>query len=193
MDGWSGRAIAAGLVVGLATALGCNDGCLCDPCYPERYNAEARHEVEGAFAAQRNNGHVLDQTVWNYDFESGNDVLTTGGRSHLDYMVRRRPSADPVVYVQTAQDVPVAYDPATPDKYAAARTQLDAQRVVAVQKYLLAVSGPRGISWDVKVHDPPEVGSGGIRTDVLMQQFDKAVQPTLKTSGGGAAPAGGGS
>ena len=70
-------------------------------------------------APQVSNGHVLDQTVWNYDFEPGTDKLTGGGLEHLAYLARRRPQPDPMVYLQTAQDV--AYDPASPDKLAATR------------------------------------------------------------------------
>ena len=44
-----------------------------DPCYPTRYMYMARREVKAALAPQVNNGHVLDQTVWNWMFEPGTD------------------------------------------------------------------------------------------------------------------------
>ena len=71
---------------------------LVDPCYPERYNYQARQEVVASYTPQVQNGHVLDQTVWNYDFEAGTDRLTGGGLEHLAYLARRRPQPDPVVY-----------------------------------------------------------------------------------------------
>src|SRR5436190_5624671 len=102
------------LTSGLALGGGCHDyRDLVDPCYPERYEYAARQEVHGALAPQVNNGHVLDQTLWNYHFEAGTDKLTPGGMQHLAYLARRRPAPDCIVYLQTAQDLP--YDPATPD------------------------------------------------------------------------------
>ena len=78
---------------------------------------------------QVQNGHVLDQTVWNYDFEPGTDKLTGGGLRTSG--VHGPPPAarlTPTVYLQTAQDV--AYDPANPDELAAkqARTGRQARR-----------------------------------------------------------------
>ena len=80
------------MTTGLAVTTGCTQQGKCvDPCYPERYIHTARSEVNSAFAPQVQNGHILDQTVWNYHFEAGKDELTTGGRDHLDGLVRRRP------------------------------------------------------------------------------------------------------
>ncbi len=64
---------------------------------------------------------MLDQTVWNYHFEPGTDKLTPGGLEHLAYLARRRPYPDPVVFLQTAQDV--AYDPARRTKMRGARAE----------------------------------------------------------------------
>src|SRR5438552_461220 len=83
---------------------------LVDPCYPDRYNYAAKQEVKEAFAPQMQNGHILDQTVWNYHFEAGTAKLTPGGMDYLAYLARRRPAPDPVIYLQVAQDV--VYDPA---------------------------------------------------------------------------------
>ena len=62
---------ALGLGLSLFTLAGCaayRD--IVDPCWPERYNYMARQEVKEGFAPQVQNGHVLDQTVWNYHFEA---------------------------------------------------------------------------------------------------------------------------
>jgi hypothetical protein len=58
--------------------------------------------------------------------------------------------------VETAQDIP--YDPATPDKFTQARNDLDQKRSEAVQKYLRAYAGSRGLAFQVLIHDPNEVG-----------------------------------
>src|SRR3954447_10228040 len=75
---------------------GCGKGCrgpgtdqdwdLYDCCYPQRYWYQARQEVRAALAPQVQNGHVLDQTVWNWDFEPGTGKLTDGGLAHLAYL-----------------------------------------------------------------------------------------------------------
>src|SRR5579864_9099990 len=96
---------------GLAVSVGCNGyRDIVDPCYPQRYEFASRTEVATALAPQVFNGHVLDQTIWNYQFEPGTDKLTPGGMEHLAYLARRRPYPDAMIYLQTAQDIP--YDPA---------------------------------------------------------------------------------
>ena len=129
---------------------------LVDPCYPARYDYAARKEVVASYTPQELNGHVLDQTVWNYDFEPGTDRLTGGGLEHLATMARRRPQPDCVVYLQTAQDV--CYDPDLPDKMADVRQELDAKRVVAITRFLNAQTGGRRGDFQVLIHDPAEVG-----------------------------------
>src|SRR6266446_6374697 len=93
------------LAAGLAGAAA---GCvpyrnMVDPCWPQRYNYTARREVVEAFAPQVQNGHVLDQTIWNYHFDEGSDQLNGMGLAKLDYMVRRRPAPDPSIYLATAR------------------------------------------------------------------------------------------
>jgi hypothetical protein len=53
-----------------------------------------------------NNGHVLEQTVWNWHFESGSDVLTPAGQAKLDAISQVRPHPDGKIYLQVARDVP---------------------------------------------------------------------------------------
>src|SRR5437588_313546 len=103
----------AGLILGagLASAVGCLNYRKCvDPCWPERYNAQARQTVHEGFNAQADNGHILDQTVWEYHFEKDKtgaptEKLSAGGMEHLKYLARRRPFPDARVYLQTAQDI----------------------------------------------------------------------------------------
>lgn len=161
---------------------GCTYWNFVDPCWPERYNYMARQEVQAGMAPQVQNGHVLDQTIWNYHFEPGTDKLTPGALEHLNYIARRRPTPDMVVYLQTAQDV--SYDPAAPEKLGEARSKLDATRAVAIQKYLSAYTEGRHASFQVLVHDPGKV-------DMPAQPAVQAVTKMYAGSQGSLAGAGG--
>ena len=131
-------------------------------------STEARLSVRETFGAQAHNGHVLDQTVWNYHFEADpktgapTDKLNAAGIEHLHYLVRRQPTADPNVFLQTAQDVPGAAT-LTSDKLSKARSDLDNKRVAAIQKYLAGATSGHGqmVAYQVAVHDPAEVGISG--------------------------------
>ena len=87
----------------LAMANGCHYRDLVDPCYPQRYEYASRMEVNQALAPQVRNGHILEQTVWNYEFEQGAPKLTPGGMEHLAYLARRRPTPDTCIYLQVAE------------------------------------------------------------------------------------------
>jgi hypothetical protein len=162
------KATVAGLCLGtgFTTMVGCATyRQVVDPCWPERYNAEARMSVRETFGAQAHNGHVLDQTVWNYDFEidpqtgEPTDRLNPSGMEHLKYLARRRPAPDPTVYLQTAQEVSGGKNlPA--DKLAQARAELDSKRIDAIQKYLAGMMTGRSqaVAFQVAVHDPAAVG-----------------------------------
>jgi hypothetical protein len=162
------KATVTGLCLGtgLASMVGCYEyRQLVDPCWPERYNAEARLSVRDTFAAQAYNGHVLDQTVWNYNFEADpktggpTDRLNASGMERLKYLVRRKPVPDSHLYLQTAQDIPGAATMA-PDKLAQARSELDNRRVAAVQKYVSGIMSGynQQVAFQVAIHDPAEVG-----------------------------------
>src|SRR3977135_4523308 len=100
-----GLLMACGAVA-LATLGGCYTcSDFIDPCWPERYEAMARSEVREASGAQMQNGHVIDQTILNYQFELGGDKLTPGGMDHLDYLAQRRPNPDCQLFLQTAHDL----------------------------------------------------------------------------------------
>jgi hypothetical protein len=191
MKGFIGKSLmAACLAGGLAGTPGCDVyRNLVDPCYPERYEFAGKVEVNSAFKPQVNNGHVLDQTVWNYHFESGTDKLTPGGLEHLAYLARRRPAPDTVIYLQTAQDV--VYDPADPGKLGEARATLDNKRIQAVQHYLTAQTSGRPMSFTVLVHDPAVPGIPAVAAGLSVVRMNTAYQGSM-TSGGpsGAAIAG---
>jgi hypothetical protein len=146
------------------------DNCY-DPCYPARYNWMSRWEVNAAMAPQVQNGHVLDQTIWNYYFEPGTDKLTTGGLERLAYLARRRPCPDTVVYLQTAQDV--VYDQMVPERMVEARQTLDGKRIAAVQAYLTAQTAGRPMTFQVVIHDPaePSLASSAVNNSVSQMYY----------------------
>ncbi len=186
MKGLITRALTAACLGGGFTL---TTGCACyrdlvDPCYPERYSAMARQEVNEPFAAQANNGHVLDQTVWNYHFEKGTAKLTPMGEMQLAYLARRRPSPDPKVFLQTAQDV--AYDPANPADFVRDRTKLDGDRIQVALTYLQAQTAGRPVPFDVTVHDPAEPGMAAQRMINAVPQMWQGYRGVLPATGGGA-------
>jgi hypothetical protein len=155
------KTMALGLCLG-GGLTGCCYRDLVDICYPTRYNYMARAEVAQAVYAQADNGHVLDQTVWNHFFETDQagrptDKLNALGRQRLTYLAQRRPNPDPHVYLQTAQDL--AYlDSEGPEKFNLARADLDNRRLQSVHRYLIAQTAGRNLGYDfhITVHDPGE-------------------------------------
>ncbi len=159
-------------VVGLCLGAGVTSlaGCYCyrqmvDPCWMERYDAEARASVRETLGAQAHNGHVLDQTMWGYHFETDpktgapTDKLNAAGMEHLNYLARRQPAPDPHVYLQTVQDIPGGANMA-PEKFAAARSDMDNKRVTSIQKYLASITNGRtyGVAFDIAVNDLAQPG-----------------------------------
>jgi hypothetical protein len=124
-----------------------------DPCNPERYNHAARQSVVYPFAQQVHNGHVLNQTVWNYHFEPGTDKLTLGGMEKLNSLARTRPAPDPKLYIQAAVDVQLT--DANADKINDLRADLDTKRAAAIQKYLTTVPAVAPVAYEVYVHNAP--------------------------------------
>lgn len=156
------KTIAVRLFAGAALAApmlssGCEHYQKCvDPCWPQRYNSKAQQEVVAAFAPQVQNGHALDQTLFNSAFEPGTDKLTAGGRDQLDTLMRRRPSPDPRIFLATARDI--SYDAEKPDKFVETRNDLDNARTAAIQKYLTVQTAGRPMNFEIVVHDPAPVG-----------------------------------
>jgi hypothetical protein len=169
MKGRISRIVAVlGLTGGLGAFAGCEVYRECvDPCPYQRYAAVARHSTEEVFANQVINGHILNQTVWNYHFEAGTDKLTPGGLDYLGYLSRVRPGPDPKLWLQTAHDLP-AYDPAAPEKYEHNRSELDTKRRVAVLKFLAAETCGRPVPFDIGVHDvaPPGLAAPPVATTI---------------------------
>lgn len=192
MNGFMGKVVrACCLAGGLMAVQGCHHYYdVVDPCYPERYRFQAAQSVREHTATQAHNGHVLDQTLWNHHFEPGTANLTAGGIEHLNYLARRRPHPDPMLFLQTAQDV--SYDPATPNKLSENRVALDNKRIQAIKTYLDAHTSGRGLHFDVTVHDPSEVGMAAVRQGAAINAMYAGSRGTLQGGGGGGAAGGGG-
>jgi hypothetical protein len=188
MNGFIAKALAGLCGAGALGAAGCYGLSYrdwVDPCYPERYEYAARQETNGVMAPQIQNGHVLDQTVWNGDFEAGSDRLTPGGLEHLKYLARRRPHPDPIIWVQAAQDV--GYDPAAAEQYTRKRFELTSSRVQAVQNFLTAYAAGSGAEFQVRVHDPAEAGQSAVGIGRAVQLMHASYQGTLPATGGAGA------
>jgi hypothetical protein len=191
MKGFMQSAFAAVCAAGALGSIGCTGGeryrNLIDPCRQERYSAMARQEVITSFTPQVMNGRILDQTIWNHDFEAGSDKLHPKGMDKLDQIVRRRPEPDPRVFIATARDV--GYNPEKAVEFADARRDLDAKRAAAIQKYLGAQTAGRPMTFEVLIHDPAEPGLAGVsaRAGVLVQRSNYT--GALGGGGGGAAMA----
>jgi outer membrane protein OmpA-like peptidoglycan-associated protein len=174
------RAAAAALVLaGGFGSLGCaHDGCARGECargqkapvedhyrnwydtnWPDRYDYAARQSVLAPFAQQAANGHFLHQTIWNFYFEPGSDKLTPGGMEKLDTLARTNPGPDTKIYIQTSRDLVVT--PETAEKNVALRSDLDARRAAAIQRYLNTQPGG-AITYEIAVHDAPVPGMPAI-------------------------------
>lgn len=187
--------LVAGAVLagGAALAAGCHtDGQSKhgDPCWPDRYANESRAAVVANFQPQVENGHVLDQTVWNTHFEPGTDRLNGAGMDKLDQIARRRPHPDQRVFLQTTRDI--GYDAGKPEDYAARRQELDTKRVTAVQKYLSATLTGRQVSFDVQIHDPAVPGIEGAAPRVIIPTPQQRAQGPVSVPAGVISPGAGG-
>jgi hypothetical protein len=168
--------------------MGCNGGeryrNVVDPCHFDRYTSTSRQETIAGFAPQVANGRVLDQTIWNYHFESGTDKLNPSGLDKLDQIVRRRPEPDTQIFLATARDV--VYNPATAEKYADDQQKLNSKRAVAVQKYLGAQTASRPLTFDILVHDPADSSIPGISARTAVVQQRTSYVGSIQGGGGGA-------
>lgn len=124
-----------------------------DPYYPKRYNVDARNSVRTAFAPQVSNGNVLDQTVWDFHFETGKPELNAMGKDHLKRLARRRPVAQEVIFLQVAQN---------PDEKVNNK-ELNKVRSENIKAYMTKISEDKvHPEFQVVLHDPAEVSGSGI-------------------------------
>lgn len=124
-----------------------------DPYYPKRYNVDARNSVRTALAPQVSNGNVLDQTVWDFHFETGKPELNAMGKDHLKRLARRRPVAQEVIFLQVAQN---------PDEKVNNK-ELNMARSENIKAYMTKISQDKvHPEFQVVLHDPAEVSGSGI-------------------------------
>ena len=124
-----------------------------DPYYPKRYSVEARNSVRASLAPQVSNGNVLDQTVWDFHFETGKPELNAMGKDHLKRLTRRRPAAQEVIFLQVAQN---------PDENANNK-ELNKTRSENIKAYMTKISEDKvHPEFQVVLHDPAEVSGSGI-------------------------------
>ncbi len=194
MKGRMAKAVTMTGALGLAWA---SAGCWCcywdkvDPCYPERYEYQARETVDHTMNTQIINGHILDQTIWNAYFDPGTDRLTPAGMRQLASLARRRPNPDPVIYLQTACDI--AIDPVKLEESFEARNRLDVGRKIAVERFMLAQTGG-SIAFQVMIpHDPPMPSLFGQEAISIIQDIRSTAHGTLSGGGAGGGSTGGGS
>jgi hypothetical protein len=160
-----------------------------DRCWFQRYAGLAHRAVNRSLTPQVQNGHVLDQTVWNHMFEPGTDVLNPLGQAHLQYISRRRPEVDRTVYLASAMDL--QYDPACPERYAGARQELDSLRVAALQKFLVGLNAGRCSDFQILVHDPADPSISTYGAGISVQLMYARYRGGLATGAGGAGGAAG--
>jgi uncharacterized membrane protein YgcG len=181
------------LSAGLVTFVGCYRDVV-DTCYPDRYNFVAHNTVCATLKAQVNNGHVLDQTLWNWHFEEGKANLNDAGQEQVQALLRRRPQPDTVIYLQTAQvgsNLDVKFDPAAPEKTAVARKSLDDARRESVKTFVKALGASDLNVQIMDPHDPTQISlpaEQGARTIGL---WNANAQGKMSSSGGGGGGGGG--
>ena len=130
-----------------------------DPYYPKRYSVEARNSVRASLAPQVSNGNVLDQTVWDFHFETGKPELNAMGKDHLKRFARRRPAAQEVIFLQVAQN---------PDEIANNK-ELNMARSENIKAYMTKISEDKvHPEFQVVLHDPAEVSGSGIEAETII-------------------------
>lgn len=129
-----------------------------DPCYPERYQHAARQAVLAPFAQQVHNGHILNQTLFSYHFETGSDKLNAAGREKLLSIARTRPAPDPRVYIQAVGDADLPLTDENADKIRDLRAELTAQRAESIRKYLATIETFTPVEYEIYVHNPATPG-----------------------------------
>jgi hypothetical protein len=154
---------------------------LVDPCWPERYNAMARHGVRDPFYAQADKGHLLEQTVWNWMFDTDKaggptENLNGAGMARLAQITRTLPAPDMQLFLQTAQDVPYTNGVA-PEKIVAQREQLNKRRIDSILRFM-STQTPAGGSgaFQVAVHDFAPTSVPGNHPLLAVDNYEKGLK-----------------
>jgi len=164
-----------------------------DPCWPERYNMQARSEVLAPFAQQVNNGAVLHHTIFNWYFEKGTEKLTPAGRAKLDSLAQTRPSPDSRLYLQAARDLESTNE--NLKTIAGDRETLTQKRAQSIRDYMASqpAIGGTAMAYEIYVHDTPTLGMPASFTAAAVRGQATGYVGTLPGGQGGGGMAGGGS
>jgi len=153
-----------------------------DPYYPKRYNVDARNSVRASLAPQVSNGNVLDQTVWDFHFETGKPELNAMGKDHLKRLARRRPVAQEVIFLQVAQN---------PDENANNK-ELNKARSENIKTYMTKISQDKvHPEFQVVLHDPAEVSGSGIEAARIIGGKQSGVSGIFTNGQSGSSSGGG--
>jgi hypothetical protein len=184
MNGFIKKAVAGSC---LSLSLGMLVGCdhyrdIVDPCWMERYDSMAKHSVNDMLNVQADRGHMLEQTIWNWHFETdpktgaATDHLNAAGFAVLQRIARTLPAPDGQLFVQNAQDIPLAKD-VPPETLLAQRDQLNRRRIDAVHRFLSTqvITHP-GMNYQVAVHDFLPTGVPSHWTPLALEQIEKNIK-----------------
>jgi hypothetical protein len=132
---------------------------LVDPCRQDRWNSLAKESTRDMCNAQSNKGHILEQTVWNWYFETDpeskkpSERLNGAGIAVLQRIARTLPAPDFQLYLQNAQDIPYV-DGVAPEKLLKSRNELNEKRAQAVQRFMATQTPLHGGGvYQIAVHD----------------------------------------
>lgn len=135
---------------------------LVDPCYPERWNCQARSAVQSRVAMQAKNGLDMEQTLFTYHFEPGSDKITPSGQNILARIATRRPSSFKEVFIQNSFDAMPStdFDANRAEEFQQKMRDLNERRKRNVIAYLNMRKPQDGDTtpWQVAVSFPSRVG-----------------------------------
>ena len=151
----------------LASALALTIGCklLPDNEWPEPYTSMAKAEVLAPIDIQVANARAVEQTLWDYHFNSRSDHLNSTGVERLRWIVSHARRGHPVIYVAATDDA-----------------ELTKQRLARVQAALVDIAGEHSGLEVAQVEATP-VKQSGRHVETV---FKKMEQTGFATPGGAA-------
>ncbi|MBI2803914.1 MAG: hypothetical protein HYX68_02910 [Planctomycetes bacterium] len=152
-----------------------------DPCWPERYNKAAQYSVKDMHNAQAFKGHILNQTVWEDDFDG--NKLKKSGMAKLHYIANREPT--PAVMKLWLQNSDLSQiDPkkrekleGDPAEYKKEQDRVNAARLKAIMVYLETQrAGTQRTLYEIDIHNYEQPTYRADWTDKALQNLEKNIQ-----------------
>ena len=141
-----------------------------DPCWPERYSSIARHNVRAMHIVQADQGHKLDQTIWNSHFVEGTAILNDSGVKHLRYIAQRTPCPDRQLWLQYPHDV-------KEDKRVVNGVHINDRRIATIRAYLdRNTLASNGAGYQIDVHDLPQPTYPANWTQGALENVEKGIK-----------------